>query len=187
MHWVEGKLSLFTYRFAALLIECWAGNLRCGRDKLVVDIYTAINGAVVVKIIFKLSRLQAKYKMQYRKLMGAQTEIFLSSTMAFLLFPCQLFLDQQPFWMQIVTSIAVCHAWRKYSVLHGISLGKRKIPLKYVEHIRVINKIIHANGSCLWKAVTWSLRTTLNFHPAGAIIIVLYTGFTNVFRYTEIK
>jgi len=30
---------------------------------MVVDIYTAVNGAVVVRIIFKLSRLQEKLKM----------------------------------------------------------------------------------------------------------------------------
>lgn len=63
MYGAEGKFSIFTYRFAALLIECWTGNLRCGSDKLVVDIYTAINGAVVLRIIFKVSRLQAKCKM----------------------------------------------------------------------------------------------------------------------------
>lgn len=54
--------STFTYRFAAALIECWAGDLRRGRDELVVDVDTAVNGAVVVGIVFKLSRLQTKYK-----------------------------------------------------------------------------------------------------------------------------
>lgn len=62
MYGVEGKFSIFTYRFAAVLIECWTGNLRCGSNKLVMDIYTAINGAVVVRIIFKVSRLQVKFK-----------------------------------------------------------------------------------------------------------------------------
>lgn len=63
MYGVEGKFSIFTYRFAAVLIEWWTGNLRCGSNELVVDIYTAINGAVVVRIIFNVSRLQEKCKM----------------------------------------------------------------------------------------------------------------------------
>lgn len=63
MYGEEGKFSIFTYRFAAILIECWTGNLRCRSDKLVMNLYTAINSAVVVRIIFKVSRLKLKCKM----------------------------------------------------------------------------------------------------------------------------
>lgn len=47
---------------------------------------------------------------------------------------------------------------------------KRKIPLKYVEYIRVINKIIYANGFCLGKAkLNMVIKNNPKLSPCRAI------------------
>lgn len=47
---------------------------------------------------------------------------------------------------------------------------KRKIPLKYAEYIRVINKIIYANGFCLGKAkLSMVIKNNPKLSPYRAI------------------